>query len=147
MFNFLYPSIIISTFFILFFGYQFLKGSITLLKLLYWLIFGIYFTCLINYTLFPFPYQKYLIQVMIEDQLGSNHNFIPFKSIVDTINYGSISIVLKQIAGNVLLFIPLGFAIPILFIKITNRKTILIGFTLKSSNRINSSYFWTAPWL
>ncbi|MFD4706895.1 VanZ family protein [Gottfriedia sp. NPDC058432] len=47
-----------------------------------------------------------------------------------TANYGSISIVLKQIAGNVLLFIPLGFAFPILFIKITNRKTILIGFTL-----------------
>ncbi|PGM55498.1 VanZ family protein [Bacillus sp. AFS053548] len=130
MLNFLYPSIIISTFFILYFGYQFLKGSITLLKLLYWLIFGIYFTCLINLTLFPFPYQKYLIQVMIEDHLGYNHNFIPFKSIVDTINYGSISIFLKQIAGNVLLFIPLGFAFPILFFKLTNRKTILIGFTL-----------------
>ncbi|PEC47980.1 hypothetical protein COJ46_01160 [Bacillus sp. AFS077874] len=130
MLNFLFPSTIISTFFILYFGYQFLKGSITLLKLLYWLIFGIYFTCIINFTLFPFPYQKYLIQVMIEDQLGHNHNFIPFKSIVDTINYGSISIVLKQIAGNVLLFIPLGFAFPILFFKITNKKTILIGFTL-----------------
>ncbi len=67
---------------------------------------------------------------MIEDHLGYNHNFIPFKSIVDTINYGSISIFLKQIAGNVLLFIPLGFAFPILFFKLTNRKTILIGFTL-----------------
>lgn len=67
---------------------------------------------------------------MIEDQLGFNHNFIPFKSIVDTVNYGSISIVLKQIAGNVLLFIPLGFAIPILFFKIANIKTIVIGFTV-----------------
>lgn len=67
---------------------------------------------------------------MIEDQLGSNHNFIPFKSIVDTINYGSISIFLRQVAGNVLLFIPLGFALPILFFRIKNIKTILIGFTL-----------------
>jgi len=67
---------------------------------------------------------------MIEDQLGYHHNLIAFKSIIDTISYGSISIVLKQIAGNVLLFIPLGFAFPILFFKITNRKTILIGFTL-----------------
>lgn len=130
MLNFLYPSIIISTFFILFFGYQFLKGSITLLKFLYWLIFGIYFTCLINLTLFPFPYQKYLIQVMIEDHLGYNHNFIPFKSIVDTIKYGSISIVLKQVGGNVLLFLPLGFALPILFFRITKIKTIILGFTL-----------------
>jgi glycopeptide antibiotics resistance protein len=130
MLNFLFPSIFFSTFFILFFGYKFLKGTIPLLKLLYWIIFGIYFTCLINFTLFPFPYQKYLIQVMIEDQLGYNHNFIPFKSIVDTINYGSISIVLKQVAGNILLFIPLGFALPILFFRITKIKTILIGFTL-----------------
>lgn len=130
MINFLFPSIIISTFFILFFGYRFLKGKITLLKLLYWIIFGIYFTSLINLTLFPFPYQKYLIQVMIEDRLGYNHNFIPFKSIVDTINFGSISIVLKQIAGNVLLFIPLGFALPILFLRITKIKTVLIGFSL-----------------
>ncbi|WP_420488189.1 VanZ family protein [Gottfriedia acidiceleris] len=33
-------------------------------------------------------------------------------------------------AGNVLLFIPLGFALPILLFKLTNRKTIVIGFTL-----------------
>ncbi|SFD75588.1 Glycopeptide antibiotics resistance protein [Bacillus sp. UNCCL81] len=130
MLNFLYPSIIISTFFILYFGYQFLKGSITLLKLLYWMIFGIYFTSLINFTFFPFPYQKLLIQIMIEDRLGHTHNFIPFKSIIDTFSSGSILLILKQVAGNVLLFIPLGFALPILFFNISNRNTIVIGFTL-----------------
>jgi len=67
---------------------------------------------------------------MIKDQLGHKHNLIPFKSIIDTFNSGSIPLVLKQVAGNVLLFIPLGFALPILFFKITNIKTIIIGFTL-----------------
>lgn len=67
---------------------------------------------------------------MIEDQLGHTHNFIPFKSIIDTFNSGSIPLVLKQVAGNVLLFIPLGFALPILFFKISKIKTIVIGFTL-----------------
>ncbi len=67
--NYLYPSILIMAFFVLFFGYRFLKSYITLQKYSYWIIFGIYFTFLVDITLFPFPYQKNLIQVMIE-QLG-----------------------------------------------------------------------------
>ena len=128
MLNFLYPSIIIMTLITLFFGYIFLKGYITLLKFFYWIIFGIYITCLIDFTLFPFPYQKYLIQVMIEDQLGYNNNFIPFKMVGDSIRYGSVTIALKQIGGNMLLFVPLGFALPVLYPGIKKSKTIIVGF-------------------
>jgi glycopeptide antibiotics resistance protein len=128
MLNFLYPSIIIMTLITLFFGYRFLKGHITLLKFLYWIIFGIYITCLIDFTLFPFPYQKYLIQVMIEDHLGYSHNFIPFKVVEDSIRYGSVAIALKQIGGNILLFVPLGFGLLVLYPGIKKSKTIIIGF-------------------
>ncbi|MEE6451301.1 VanZ family protein [Gottfriedia acidiceleris] len=130
MLNFLYPSFIIMTLIILFFGYRFFKGYITLLKYFYWVIFGIYITCLLDITLFPFPYQKYLIQVMIEDHLGYKNNFVPFKVVVDSIKYGSFSIALKQIGGNIALFIPLGFALPVLNPNIKKSKTILVGFTV-----------------
>ncbi|WP_257131741.1 VanZ family protein [Bacillus sp. AFS017336] len=118
------------SFFILYFGYRFLRSYITLQKYLYWIIFGVYFTFLIDLTLFPFPYQKYLIQIMIEDRLGDLNNFVPFKGVVDIIRSGSFTIALKQIGGNILLFIPFGLAWPILFPKIMKRKTILIGFSL-----------------
>ncbi|WP_286163932.1 VanZ family protein [Bacillus sp. AFS088145] len=86
--------------------------------------------CLVDFTLFPFPYQKYLIQVMIEDHMGYTNNFVPFKVVVDSIRYGSFSIALKQVGGNILLFMPLGFALQVLYPKILKSKTILVGFTL-----------------
>jgi glycopeptide antibiotics resistance protein len=116
------------TFFTLFFGYRLLKGYLTLLKFFYWIIFGIYITCLIDFTLFPFPFQKYLIQVMIEDHLGYNHNFIPFKVVEDSIRYGSVTMALKQIGGNILLFVPIGFALPVLYPGIKKSKAIIVGF-------------------
>lgn len=128
--NYLYPSIFIMTFFVLFFGYRFLRSYITLQKYLYWFIFGIYITCLVDITLFPFPYQKYLIQIMIEDNLGYLNNFVPFKGIVEFIRNGSFTIALKQLGGNIVLFIPFGLALPILFPKIMKHKMILIGFSV-----------------
>ncbi|MGG0251500.1 VanZ family protein [Peribacillus frigoritolerans] len=128
MLNGLYPSIIIITFFVLFCGFKFFKGYISLLRYFYWIIFGIFLTGLVVFTLFPFPYQKYLIQVMIEDNLGVEHNLIPFNGVKEANEFGYFSTVLKQYALNILLFIPLGFALPILFSKIKIKHIILIGF-------------------
>ncbi len=130
MFNALYPSIIIVSCFILFFGYRFIRGYISVLHFLYWIIFSVYTASLVVYTLFPFPYQKELIEIMIEDNLGMKNNFIPFKAFVDAMNYGSLTIAIKQIGGNILLFMPLGFALPILFPVIKKGKVILIGLTV-----------------
>jgi glycopeptide antibiotics resistance protein len=128
MFNSLYPSIIIISFFLLFFGYKFIKDRISVMHFFYWIIFSVYVASLVVYTLFPFPYQKELIEIMIEDNLGVHHNFIPFKAFVDAINMGSLTIAVKQIGGNILLFMPLGFALPILFPAIKKGKVILTGF-------------------
>lgn len=130
MLNGLYPSIVIILIFVLFFGYKFLKGSISILYYFYWIIFGVYISGLIVYTLFPFPYQKLLIQTMIEEKLGLHYNLIPFKSVVDAIKFGYFSVGLRQIGGNVLLFIPLGFALPILFSNIKHRHVFIIGFAV-----------------
>ena len=128
MLNGLYPSILIVTFFVLFFGFKFFKGYISLLRYFYWIIFGIYLTGLVVFTFFPFPYQKYLIQVMIEDNLGSANNLIPFNGVKEAIEVRYFSTVLRQYTLNILLFIPLGFAPSILFSKIKIKHIILIGF-------------------
>ena len=133
MFNALYPNIIIITSFILLFGYKLLRGNITFLHFFYWIIFSVYIANVVVYTLFPFPYQKELIEIMIEDNLGVKHNFIPFMSFIDAIDYGSFAMGLKQIGGNILLFMPLGFAVPILFPGIKTGKVILIGFIISVS--------------
>lgn len=70
---------------------------------------------------------------MIEDQLGLKHNFIPFKIFFDAMSFGSLSfgffILLKQVVGNIILFLPMGFVLPLIFTNIhTIRKVILIGF-------------------
>ncbi len=67
---------------------------------------------------------------MIEGNLGYLNNFVPFKGVIDLIKYGSFTIALKQLGGNILLFIPFGLAWPILFPKIMKLKTILIGFSV-----------------
>lgn len=130
MLTYLYPSILIVSFFVLFFSIKFIKGSIALLEYFYWILFGIYTASLVSLTLFPFPFQKFLIQVMVEDKLGLQHNFIPFKGIKDAFDFGYLSIGLKQIGGNVLLFIPIGFGLPILFSQIKYNKIIFIGLAI-----------------
>jgi glycopeptide antibiotics resistance protein len=133
MFNGLYPTIIIITFFTLFFGYKYLKGYISFLHSFYWFIFSVYAANLVVLTLFPFPYQKELIEIMIEDHLGVEHNFMPFKTIADAMHFGDPLIALKQIGGNIVLFIPLGVALPILFPAIKKGKVIVIGFVISLS--------------
>ncbi|WP_057911404.1 VanZ family protein [Peribacillus muralis] len=129
----LYPCIIILSLSIIILIFPLVKRRISILKFMYVLLFIIYISSLIGITIFPFPVQKYLIETMIEDQLGLKHNFIPFKIFYEAMSYGSLSfgitILLKQVVGNIILFIPMGFVLPIIFVNIQNiKKVILIGF-------------------
>ncbi|NCT38887.1 VanZ family protein [Bacillus sp. EB93] len=129
----LYPSVIIVSLSIIILIFPLVKRRISILKFLYILLFIIYICSLIGITIFPFPVQKYFIETMIEDQLGLKHNFIPFKIFYDAMSYGSLSfgltILLKQVVGNIILFLPMGFVLPMIFTNLqTIRKVIFIGF-------------------
>jgi glycopeptide antibiotics resistance protein len=128
MLNGLLPSSIIVLIFLLIFGLKFFKGYITGLHYFYWIIFGLYIAGVVFYTLFPVPYQKFLIETMIKDNLGLPHNLIPFNGIKEAVQFNYYNVVLKQIGGNILLFIPLGFALPVLFPGTKNSKVVIIGF-------------------
>ena len=102
------------------------------------LMFSIYLGCVLTITFFPLPISKEVISLMREQNYLSN-NFIPFKSILHLLK-GDFNIILKNIFGNILLFVPLGFFIPLLFEKFKNFKSVfLIG--LLSSLSIESTQF------
>lgn len=134
----LYPSIIIISISLIIFIFQLVKRRISGLNFVYLLFFTIYISSLVSVTIFPFPIQKFLIETMTEDQLGLKHNFIPFKIFFDAMRFGSLSfgltILLKQVVGNIILFLPMGFVLPMIFTNLqTIRKVILIGLLVSLS--------------
>lgn len=143
-----YPSVIIITVSTFVFLLLLFKKRISILKCIYLICFSVYISVLIGITLFPFPIQKELINMMIEDNFGSKNNFIPFYIFTDIfgndfMDYG-LSVFIRQIIGNILLFIPLGFILPILFINMKMKKVLIIGLVVSIVFEITqgtASYF------
>ncbi len=83
-------------------------------------VFYFYIVSVIAVTLFPIPFQW--LEEIWKYGWGSN-NFIPFHSILDILLNKNLPafIKAKQIIGNIVLFLPLGFFVPILW---KNKNTI-----------------------
>jgi glycopeptide antibiotics resistance protein len=67
---------------------------------------------------FPFPTDANKISFMIQNGLGNKNNIIPGKSILNYIVnafYGDLGQLIYQFLGNIILFIPFGFAISLYF--------------------------------
>lgn len=128
----LYPSIIIISISFIILLLQRLKRRISGLNFVYLFFFTIYISSLISVTIFPFPIQKFLIETMIEDNLGLKNNFIPFKIFNDAMNMDSlsfgVSIILKQVVGNTILFLPMGFVLPIIFFNMQTKRLYSLAF-------------------
>lgn len=71
-----------------------------------------------------------LIEISIQDHLGSSHNIIPLHDFWLGIQEGTIVIALKQLFKNTLLFIPLGLILPVLLSKNAFKSVVLIGFVI-----------------
>lgn len=126
----LLPIVIIMSISIIFFGYKRFRGKLNNLQLFYVLLFCCYISNLIAITFFPFPDQRFLIRTMIQEHLAERNNLIPFRTIISTFMTNDLLIPLKQIGGNILLFVPLGFSVPLFFGIKSNRRVIVIGFVV-----------------
>jgi glycopeptide antibiotics resistance protein len=95
-------------------------------------LFYFYIVAVIGVTLFPFPLQKEAVNPFLEN------NFIPFRSMIPTLLNGIHVFeawgrfppgIIKQLGGNILLLLPLGFFVPLIW---KNKKSFLkalsIGF-------------------
>ncbi|MDD3145019.1 MAG: VanZ family protein [Candidatus Gracilibacteria bacterium] len=100
--------------------------KISLNKIILKSLFYFYVISIIAVTIFPIPIQG-LKEIGI---YGGNNNFIPFESIFDIMfnDNLSIAIKMKQIVGNIILFIPMGFLIPLILKgKNSFKNALLIG--------------------
>ncbi len=77
-------------------------------------------------TLFPFPF--YDSPHMERKDTLQLVNLTPFESIYNILTYSNSMYALRNIAGNILLFMPLGFSIPLRFQVNKFWKVMLLGF-------------------
>lgn len=69
-------------------------------------LFVIYITLALSVTLFPIPFQETYIS-------GYEYNFIPFKSIVSSIEAG-LKPAIMSVVGNIILTMPFGFLVTLI---------------------------------
>ncbi|WP_077618245.1 VanZ family protein [Bacillus sinesaloumensis] len=72
------------------------------------LLFLISVLWIIGMTIFP-------IEIGIPHTYGPSNNFVPFSSIKDLMNHSYFMVPLRNIAGNIILFVPLGAMLTLKF--------------------------------
>src|SRR5699024_6405989 len=85
-------------------------------------------------TMFPFPFQKELLLVNREGDRYIHNNFIPLYGIIKTIfQNGSgfgLSIFIRQIVGNIVLFVTLGYIMLLIYPTMKEKKVFLVGMCI-----------------
>ncbi len=109
------------------------------LKILFWSVFYVYIIVVLGLTLFPIPYQG----AELFDSVPNN--FIPFRTIISTLQMGLTVTAFIQIAGNILIAAPYGvtldltmrksnkiwlFLLPLLFPLVIESLQFIIGFAI-----------------
>lgn len=104
-----------------------------LLKVFLWLGFMLYFAFLVKVILIKHLPLSFIVQNL---ELGLNYfqiNLIPFATINAYFAYGNIVNSVINVLGNVIIFIPLGFLLPILMDRVRKLSVLLLvsfGVTL-----------------
>ena len=139
--SFIFAAILLTVIWVMFRVRYYIKNkSINKLREVFINLFFIYFLILVNLTIFKFE------ELIINFDTRFYINYIPF---VETIkmfrnDFADIHIALYNVIGNILLFIPLGFCIPLFFNKKNKlSKVILYGFTPYSITDIDDIIFNT----
>jgi glycopeptide antibiotics resistance protein len=101
------------------------------LKIISGIIFFIYFLVLLKLIYFKLPWQA-VIMIVTEEKSNYSHslnlNLIPFRTIISYLKLipSLPQIALKNLLGNIILFMPFGFLIPILWSKTNSSQKIII---------------------
>lgn len=104
-----------------------------------WIVFLTYLALLIKVILFKYPIHMIIGILKSREILPlsfriANSNFVPLKTILNYL-FGnhSFKIVITNILGNIITFIPLGFLLPIIFKAIKKLKHIVLSTFILSS--------------
>jgi len=83
----------------------------------------------------------YLSMVSGISPLRGGVNIIPFHGIFEILQEGIIAVIVLNILGNIIMFLPLGFFLPLLWKKFDSSKTMLIfGILLSSAIETTQSF-------
>lgn len=85
------------------------KGEFFIHSLFFFYLLGV-----LSVTFFPIPYQDMALARGREHAYLSN-NFYPLASIIEILEDGRSYVIIRQLLGNLILLLPLGFFIPLLF--------------------------------
>lgn len=107
-------------------------------QIIIWFIFSVYLALLIKVILFKYPIDM-IITILKSDEIPSlstrlaNSNFIPMKSISNFLfKSQNFRISMRNILGNIIAFVPLGFLLPLTFDKISKFRFIILSSFLIS---------------
>ncbi|MEU9887883.1 VanZ family protein [Sphaerisporangium sp. NPDC051011] len=80
-------------------------------RLLGGIALAVYVLLLLDVTLFPLPVQS---EVLRDRRLYGSppNNLIPLKGLIGMMEHQSSAVLIRQIVGNILLFLPLGYLVP-----------------------------------
>lgn len=87
-----------------------------------------YFSVIFIYSLTLFPFPFYVYPHMERGDAFQLMNLTPFTTIYSSLTHFNYMVPLRNIVGNILLFMPLGFSIPLRFKVNKFWKVILLGF-------------------
>lgn len=85
--------------------------------------FFIYLFLVLTITIFPLPVDSRMIRDF--QDIASSNNYIPFSSLLELIRTGDSIIIIRNIIGNIIMFMPFGFLLPIILKKVNNFKKII----------------------
>lgn len=92
-------------------------------------IFYIYIAKVIDEVFFPFPCDENMISMFKRTHSNIKHNIIPFKSIIGYFNTSKFRTI--QFYGNILLFMPMGYLLPLIKTNINKlSKVLTISFCI-----------------
>lgn len=91
--------------------------------------FMVYTVLLVGILFFPIIYDK---NIFFYSDSIEFVNLIPFKTIKETIMTNNPSLIINQILGNIIIFIPMGFSLPILLTKVKSLSRYFIMIPLIS---------------
>ncbi|MEU0522011.1 VanZ family protein [Streptosporangium sp. NPDC006007] len=90
------------------------KARPSKLRLLSGIALAVYALLLLNVTLFPLPVQSALLRdLRLSD--SPDNNLIPVKGLISMAERESWAVLIRQIIGNILLLLPLGYLVPVIW--------------------------------
>ncbi|MCX8131868.1 MAG: VanZ family protein [Clostridia bacterium] len=105
-----------------------IKRKVPFKKQIVFFLFYFYIVGVVSVTMFPLPIHSIDIEFLKTTRYLKN-NFVPLKSIGGMIKDGNTHTVIRQIIGNIILFIPMGALLPMNFKSLFSFKRVaLVGF-------------------